>query len=161
MAIKEKIKKQKGLLIIEILIVIAIITIALTSLLGTATFSLKNSISLKENTIAEKVAEETLEIVRNFRDGTTWTTNGLGTLTLDSAYHPVKTTDIPPKWSLVSGEDIVDGFTRKVIFKKVFRDTNDNIATTGTEDPNTKKVIATVSWKGKTVELTAYLTNWK
>jgi len=145
---KSKIKNQKfvkGISIIEILIVIAIIVIALSSLLGVAAFSLRISTLMRETSQANNLTQETIEAVRNFRDGTDWNKNGLGTLTTGVSYYPQKSTDTPPKWQLVQGEETTDGFTRKVVFEKVFRDTNDNISSSGTEDPNTRNATITVS----------------
>ncbi|MBZ9572045.1 prepilin-type N-terminal cleavage/methylation domain-containing protein [Patescibacteria group bacterium] len=153
---------KKGISIIEILIVIAIIVIAFASLLGVATFSLRVSTLIKETNQANVLAQETIEVVRNFRDGTDWNINGLGTLTVENTYHLEKTADIPPQWNLVLGEETINGFVRKVIFSDVQRDANDNIVETGgTNDPNTKKVTATVSWRDKKVEIVTYLTNWR
>ncbi len=153
---------KKGASIIEILIVIAIIVIALVTLLGVATFSLSISISMKETIKANNLAQETIEAVRNFRDGTIWNIDGLGTLNTGVSYFPQKTADNPPKWQLIQGEEIIDNFKRKVVFSNVQRDTNDNIVESGgTNDPNTKKLTATVSWKDKKVEIITYLTNWK
>lgn len=162
MAINQNQKSHRGISIIEILITIAIISIALTSLLGVATFTLKISTLLKETNQANNLAQETIEAVRNFRDGTTWNTNGLGVLTTGVSYHLQKSADTPAKWQLIQGEEIINNFTRKVIFSTVMRDTNDNIIEAGgTVDPNTKKVTATVSWKEKKVEIVTYLTNWQ
>ena len=152
---------KKGASIIEILIVIAICTIALVSLLGVAAFSLRISTLIRETNQANNLAQEVIEAVRNFRDGTTWDVNGLGTLTTAVAYYPQKSTDTPPKWQLVQGEEETFGFKRKVVFEKVFRDANDNISSSGTEDPNARKATITVSWKDKKVEIITYLTNWK
>ena len=153
---------QQGISIVEILVIIAIIGVALGSLLGLATFSLKASTSIKETSQANSLAQETMEAVRNFRDGTTWDSDGLGTLTAGVAYYPQKTADTPPKWQLIQGEETVDGFTRKIFFEDVQRDSNDNIVETGgTNDPDTKKVKVTVSWGGKEVKIITYLTNWK
>ena len=155
-------KDNKGISVVEILVIIAIIGIAFASLLGLATFSLKASTSIKETTQAKNLVEETIEAVRNFRDGTNWDTDGLGTLTAGVAYYPQKTADIPPQWQLIQGEEQIDSFTRKVIFTNVQRDGNDNIVETGgTNDPDTKKVTVTVSWENKKVEIVTYLTNWK
>jgi type II secretory pathway pseudopilin PulG len=151
-------RAEKGISIIELLVVIAIIVIALVSLLSTTAFSLKTSRLMKENDQAKELAQEALEAARSFRDGTTWNSDGLGTKTLDVPYHPDNTGG---NWTLVLGEEVIDGFTRKVVFKRVFRDTNDNIAPAGVEDPNTKEVTATVSWKDKKVEISTYLTNWR
>jgi len=150
---------KKGISIIELLVVAAIITIGLVGLLNVTASSLKFSSQIRENDQAKALAEEALEAVRNFRDGTTWNT-GLGILTLDVAYHPEKI-GTPSRWNLVLGQETINGFTRKVIIKKVFRDTNSNIAPTGTEDVNTKMIVATVSWGNRVVEISTYLTNWR
>lgn len=154
---------KKGISIVEILVVIAIIGIALVSLLGVATSSLKVSTLIKETTQAKDIGQETIEAIRNFRDGTDWEINGLGTLTTGISYHPkVDATTSPPKWTLVPGEETPDGFTRKVVFESVSRDANDDIVENGgTNDPDTKKVTVTASWKEKKVEIITYLTNWK
>jgi len=160
MPFKKYLKIKKGISVIEILIIIAIIVIALVSLLELATFSLKLSIQNRETTQAKNISEEALEAVRNFRDGTTWDTNGLGTLNLDTIYHLEKTNDSPPKWNFVPGSETIYGFERRVVLSKVFRDANDNIAASGTEDSNTKKITVTISWKDKKVEIIDYLTNF-
>lgn len=156
---------NKGISMIEMLVVVAIVAVTLTTLLGVATFSLKASGSLRGTTQANFLAQEVIEAVRNFRDGTDWATAGLGSLTIGSTYHPEKTTAIPKKWTMVSGEETIGIFKRKVVFERVWRDLNDNIADSGTQDLNTRKVTATVSWKykgeDKNVELVTYLTNWK
>ena len=153
---------KKGISIVEILVVVAIITIVLISLLGLATFSLRISTLIKETAQVNNLAQEAIEAVRNFRDGTDWDVDGLGTLIVGISYHPRKTTDDPPKWELVSGEEIVGDFTRKIVFDNVQRDTNDDIVETGgTLDPNTKKITVTISWKDKEVEIVSYLTNWR
>lgn len=161
-------KYKKGFSIIEILVVIVIIGMALVAILSLTTLSLKASISIKKNTQANNLAQETLEIVRNYRDGTNWNLDdpenkydGLGILTTGVAYHPEKSSDIPPRWTLIQGEEDVNGFTRKVVFENTLRDATDNIVETGgINDPNTKKAIATVSWQEKEIEIITYFTNW-
>ena len=156
---------NRGISIIEILVVVFIISVTLTSLLGLIGFSLGAASLMKQTTQANFLGQETMEAIRNFRDNTSWNTNGLGTLTLNSLYHPEKTAETPPKWNLVSGGEVLGIFTRKVVFEKVYRDGNDNIAESGTEDPNTKKATVTVSWQERRrshqVKIVTYLTNWK
>jgi len=153
-------KSQKGISIIEILIVIAIIGTALGSILSLTTFALRASISIKEKTQANNLAQATMEAVRNFRDGTAWETDGLKNYS--GTYHPEKSGD-PPKWILASGEKTINGFTRKVVFEDVYRDgITDDIKTDGGYlDSNTKKATVTVSWKDTEIELVTYFTNWK
>ena len=153
---------KKGISIIEILVVIFILAIAFASILGLLTFSLRVSTLIKENTQAINLAKETVEAVRNFRDGTSWDINGLGTLTTGVDFHPEKTSDTPPKWELLLGEETIEGFSRKVVFEEVFRDGNDDIVETGgILDSETKKGTATVSWRDREVKITTYFTNWK
>src|SRR3989344_1926701 len=157
----KKIKKvnqnKKGFGIIEMLVVIFLVVVGLNSLLGFSSFSLNISNLTKQTTQANKLA---LEAVRNFRDGTTWNVNGLGTLTNGTIYHIQKTTDVPPKWQLVTGEETIDNFKRKIVFGEVFRNSStDDIADSGDQDTNTKKVTVTITWQNESVELVTYLTN--
>jgi len=145
--------KKKGIAVVEILIVIGIIAISISSLLGVAVFSLKLSASIKETTTADALAQEMVEAVRNFRDGTDWDIGGLGVLNTGDAYYPKKSEETPPAWMLVGGEEAINGFVRKVVFERVSRD--------GSDDPDTRKVIATVSWENKKVEIITYFTNWR
>ena len=164
---------KKGISIIEILIVITIIGFALVSVLGLASLSLKTSTSIKELTQANTLAQEVIEAIRNFRDGTEWDINGLkdyietGAATSDP-YHPELDNNFdPPKWILVEGEETIGDFTRKVVFKKVSRDSlTANIEptyNTDRDDYDTRKVEATISWNNgnKKIELVTYFTNWK
>ena len=156
---------KKGISIIEILVVIAIIITALSSLLGLASFSLGVSALIKQTNQGNLLSQEVMEAVRNFRDGTSWDVDGFGKLATSTDYYP-QATSSPSKWQLVQGIENIDGFTRKVVFEDVMRDSNSNIVESGgTYNPNTKKVIVTVSWKERgrehKLEIFTYLTNWK
>lgn len=165
----KKEKYQKGISIVEILVVIVIITIALTSILSLTTLALRASLSIKEGVRANSLAQETIEALRNFRDGTDWNNDdpedkydGLGVVSTGSGYYPEKSTDTPPRWTFIQGEEIVDIFARKVVFENVSRDSLDNIVETGgTNDPDSKKATVTVSWKDTKIEIVTYLTNWQ
>lgn len=145
-------KNNKGFSIIEILVAIFIIAITLTSLLGLTNSSLKTSILIKETTQSVNLAQEAMEAVRSIRDGD-WNkiTNGNHGLTSTGGY-----------WDFDGTENIINSFSRTVLIENTQRDTNDNIVENGgTNDPDTKKIIVTVSWKNKETELVTYLTNWK
>ena len=157
---------KKGISLIEILIVVAIILITLTSLLGVAVFSLKLSTSVKNTTVADGLAKEAIEATRNFRDGTNWDSDGLAVLNTGDSnpYHPEKSSDTPPKWLLFSGEETINGLVRKIVFEKVSRDGAGDIEASYNsvnDDPETRKVIVTVSWENKKIEIITYFTNWK
>jgi len=166
--------KDKGISTIEIIIVVAIITVAFTSLLGVLSFSLNIATLTKETNQANFLAQETVEAVRNFRDGTIWDTDGVGVLATSTSYHPEKSGS-PLRWTFPlppdppNGEETIGGFTRGVIFEKVSRDPTDydieEIYNSSNDDSDTRKVIVNISWefqgKTKNVELVTYLTNWK
>jgi len=132
--------------------------------LGLASFSLGVSTLIKQTNQANNLSQEVMEAVRNLRDGTSWDVDGFGKLATSTDYYP-QATSSPSKWQLVQGIETIDGFTRKVVFEDVMRDSNSNIVEAGTYDPNTKKVIVTVSWKERgrehKLEIFTYLTNWK
>ncbi|MBI4101712.1 MAG: hypothetical protein HY443_01985 [Candidatus Nealsonbacteria bacterium] len=156
---------KKGVSIIEILVAIVVIVVALTGLLGLASFSLRASGLIEQTTQANSLAQESLEALRNFRDGTYWDTDGLGPLSAGIDYHLQKTGS-PLEWQIIQGSEVVGIFTRKIVLNNVLRDASDNIVQSGgVNDPKTKKITATVSWqergKNHQVELVAYLTAWK
>jgi len=155
-------KNKKGISLIEILIVVAIINIALIGFLGVLCSSLKVLVLVEQKNRADFLAQEALEIVRNFRDTTDWDVNGLGTLNVETAYHTQKS-ESPAGWLLILGNETINGFTRSIVFKNVFRDTNDNIVESGgVLDTDTKKIVVTVLWgSSKSWELVTYLTNWQ
>ena len=164
---------QAGVSVTLILIVVAIIGIALSSVLGVATLSLRQVADTDLEARAQALAKETMEAVMNYRDGNAWDTDdplnlydGLGIIGLNTAYYPKMSSDVPAKWQLVQGEEQVENFTRTVEFQSVSRDSNSDIVQTGgIVDPNTKKILATVSWQdrgsSRQVTLEMYLTNWK
>ena len=151
---------------IEILTVVAILAITLTALLGLINFSLGVQGLAKETTQANNLAQEVMEAVRNFRDGTSWYVDGLGALNPMVNYYPQKTADNPPKWQMILGQEQTSGFTRRFVVHDVLRDANDNIVESGgATDFNTKKITVFVSWTRKGVSrqiiLDTYFTNWK
>ncbi|OGZ17561.1 MAG: hypothetical protein A2V72_01460 [Candidatus Nealsonbacteria bacterium RBG_13_37_56] len=157
-------KTNKGFSIIEIMIVIAIIVIGLINLLGVAAFSLKISTIIKQTSQADSLAKETIEAVRTFRDGSDWDDDGLGILNTGSSNPYYPELDAGPAWKLTSGAETIGNFTRKVVFEKVSRDGSGNIEavySAANNDPDTRKITATVSWSGRKVEIITYLTNWK
>lgn len=160
-----KSSNQKGISIIEILIVISIITISLTSLLGLVSFSLNAAVLTKQTFKANNIAQESMEQIRNFRDLTQWSADGLGTLVADTNYY-IQKSGAPLRWQLIEGIEVIDGFTRKIVFENVKRDGSDNIIEMGGYyDENTKKITVNVSWQERNkehqVELVTYLTNWR
>lgn len=160
--------KSRGSILIEVLIAVMITSVAFGVMLEVAGLSIKTSISIKKNTEAIFLSREAMEVVKNFRDGTTWATNGLGTVNTGSnnPYYFALNTNVNPNiWVLTAGTETTGIFTRKIIFDKVSRDpATQNIESTynaANDDPKTRKVTVTVSWPEKTLNTITYFTNWK
>lgn len=158
-------QRNRGFSILEILVVVAIIGGVFVSIFTVISLSLVNASLREQTSTARLLLEEAVEAVRNFRDGTLWDTNGLGTLSLGTNYYPSQSGS-PPKWTLAAGVETLSGFTRKIVFNEVRRDSNNNIVSSGgTVDSDTKKATITVSWteRGRThqVEIQTYFSNWR
>jgi len=143
---------------LEIIISLALISIAFVTLFGVGILAINTSASMKTETQADFLIKEEFEALRNFRDGTTWATNGLGFATTGIPYHLVNSSN---KWSLVPGIETIGIFTRSVIFDAVYRDASGNIASSGTIDPWSLKATVTIAWQGRTMQVISYFTNWK
>ena len=156
---------NKGISLIEILVAVAIISSVLISLLGLTSFCLRITSVINQTNKANNMAQEMMEQVRNFRDVTSWNIDGLGTITSNIDYY-IQKSGTPATWQLIQGTETVNGFTRKVVFEDVMRNLDDDIVESGgVNDPNTKKVAATISWEergnSRQIELLSYFTNWK
>jgi len=159
---------ERGSILLEAFIAITVISLAFGVLLDIGTLSVKTSTSIQQSSQANFLLKENMEAARSFRDGTTWSINGLGTVNTGSAnpYYFILDTGISPnKWILTSGTETTGIFTRKIIFDKVSRDPStqniENTYNSSHDDSNTKKVTVTVDFSGKTLNLITYLTNWK
>lgn len=152
----------KGFTIVEIMVVIAVVIAVFAAVLGFFVFEAKIASRGRMKLTAISLAQEAIEAVRNFRDNTTWTSTGIGVLSIGADYHPASAST---GWDIVSGEETINEFTRKIIFNKVYRDTNDDISSSGDEDPNTRKVTSMVIWDDRwgaaSESLTTYITNWR
>ncbi|MDP2720820.1 MAG: hypothetical protein Q8O75_02670 [bacterium] len=152
-------KAEKGIGLVEILIVIAVIAVGFLAIISFLIFSRGVTFQVARNTRATSLAEEDTEAIRAMRDES-WSSN-IATLTFGTTYYPVISGD---KWTLTTtNPGLIDNlYTRTVVVENVGRDANGNIvASGGTNDPKTKKVTSTVSWtedgRNKQVVLTTYI----
>lgn len=148
---------KKGIGIIELLVVVAILAITLTSLLGMANFSLGIQGLSRQISQANDLAKEGQEAARNIRDNSGWSQISNGNHGLTNA---------GGRWAFLGTENIIGGFTRTVLIGDAQRDGSSNIVESGgSVDIDTKKITVTVSWSEKNrphnVELITYLTNWQ
>ncbi|MFH1671338.1 MAG: hypothetical protein ABH889_00995 [Candidatus Portnoybacteria bacterium] len=165
MAVKPFLKFNKGVSIIEILIVIFIMGFAFASFSALVSFSLQASGIANQTSRANDLAQEAMEAIRDFRNQTSWDADGLGILTAGVSYKIQEA--VPSAWELVLGEEDVGVFNRTIIFKNVSRDVIDNIESVYNpinDDPDTRKVEVVISWeeRGRShqVFLNTYFTNW-
>jgi len=149
--------RERGFGIVEIVVAVSIISIAFFTISQMSVIYLKQTIQNKQSLKAAYLTEEALEAVRSVRDQG-WVAN-IQALTMESNYYPVISGN---KWILTSSNPgLLEGvYTRQIIVNNVSRDASDNIVSSGgTNDPDTKKITATISWDGKSTTLTTYLTN--
>ncbi len=157
--------KSNGFTIVEIMVVVGVIIIAFTAVLGFFAFEAKIAERSRMRLQAISLIEESMEAVRNFRDNTTWDSGGIGdstVITMGADYYPVSSST---GWDIVSGNEIVNVFTRAIVFNQVSRDEDDDISGSGTNDPNTRKITVIIVWTDRqgsaTESLITYITNWR
>lgn len=157
-------KRETGVVVVEAIIAIAIISIAFAALLEVGASSLRSSASLEKKEKALLLAKEFVEGTRSFRDGTNWPVDGVGLVETGGGY-PYYLAVSVGAWSLFPGVEITGIFTRKIIFDRVSRDpTTGNIENPYNalnDDDNTRKITVIIAWEGGSLQLVTYLTNWK
>ena len=150
-----------GLGVIEIVVVIAVVLTVFAGILQLSSLETQVQVQAREESKAYLLARETMEATRFVRDEDSST---FFALTLETSYYPVISGS---SWTLaLSDPGAIDGFTRRVVLHEVFRDGADDIATSGTSDPDTRQIEVIVEWvsrggNSKSVTLEAYLTNWQ
>lgn len=154
-------KNKKGFSLIDIIVALAIIGLVFIGIYQLFIISTQASYTRSKKMEAVQLAQETIEAVRTLRNNG-WTDN-MTTLAEDTEYYLVLSGD---EWTLsvIPTSLINDLFDRTVLLESVYRDEDDNIADSGTLDPKTKKVVATVEWQERgqinSVVLETYLTNF-
>lgn len=152
---------EQGQSVVEIMVVVG--------LLGVLSSSLYTLIALSQTTFSDQarasqalaLAQAGLEATRSVRDQS-WADN-IASLTNSTTYYA---TTSGGQWQLTTTDPgPIDGvFTRTIVLAAVGRDASDNITSSGTTDPNTRRAVSTVSWternKSRTVTLEMYLTNF-
>lgn len=149
---------KNGFGLIEVIVGVAIISVSFLGLMSVANLSFKILQKSSNNIKAGFLLEEGAEAVKIMRDSG-WSnisslSNGVNYyLNFNGATWLTTTTP-------VYADNI---FERKFVLSDVYRDTNDDIATSGAIDTGTKKITISVSWKegGNTAtqSFSTYITN--
>lgn len=151
---------NKGLSVIEVLFFISIMAVALFAISRLSAQYVSFSMGTAQHNMAVKIASEGIEAVRNLRDDS-WSSN-IASKSIGTAYYAIATSSA---WTLASSDSgLIDGvFNRKIFFRTVYRDVNDDIASSGTADANIRKVDSIVSWQDgidtKTATISTYIAN--
>lgn len=152
----ESFHTKKAFAIIEIMLAVTLFALFSTAVVYVAIDNLQRSARMKLHTEALHYAQEGLEAARNMRDR--------DYLSVSNGDHGLQM--LNDEWTFIAAPETIDGFfDRTVRVEDVYRDSNNNIAATGSYDPETKKITSQVewTWKGvspRSVTLTTYLSNW-
>jgi prepilin-type N-terminal cleavage/methylation domain-containing protein len=162
---------NRGFTLIEAVVAMTIFSIGIILAVQMVFSARRLSDESKDTVQAANYLEEGLEAVRSVRNAA-WTNVGT-----DGTYALQAITGGTTPWSLVAnGSETIGKYSRSIKIESVRRDdtdgsgtltASDNITTgTGTfDDPDTKKITATVTWQQgrRTVNRTVstYLTNWQ
>lgn len=146
----------KGFTLIEVVVGAAIILLFISAL--SAALSLYVSIlpDRVDNVKAQYLVQEGIEVVKYLRNEG-WDTN-IAALSNNTDYYLQLDAGA---WSLTTTEQITDGFTRTIVFSDMYRDGNNDIATSGTLDLDGRLVTVTASWASGTrsESLQTYITD--
>ncbi len=130
-------KKNRGQFLIELLVALALAAVLLPALISAFIAGRQGKAQQRERLSATALAREAVEAVRLVREKS-WSL-----IAVEGTFHPVVSSG---SWTLASGTEVINGFSRNIVISNVFRDTAGNIAATGWLDPSTKKVVVTVAW---------------
>ncbi|MFA4890138.1 MAG: hypothetical protein WC587_00675 [Candidatus Paceibacterota bacterium] len=139
----KKIKNNKdGFGVAEIVVAVAVIALSVFGLLSVAGVSLKMLRGNTTNIQAAFLLEEGVEAVKILRDSG-WGAN-IAPLNAGTNYYFAFN---GTTWKATTTNTFIDGiYERKFVLNNVSRNGSDDIAASGTLDPNTKKITVSVSW---------------
>ena len=164
---KRIIIKNKGSLLLELLVAIAILVVVLSVGTQTVFVSLRSSKVSSERDVATGLANEAFEAVRGVTEENWHNIYGL----IKSPQHYYATSTVPlGKWTLAAGDEIISlnktDFTRYIIIDNVSRDPTTRAIDASyiltNDDPSTQKATVTVSWpNADPVTLSGYFFRWE
>ena len=141
---------NKGFGVVEILVAATIVTLVLVGLHSAAVQSMHLIRQSTERTQATFLLEETIEALRSLRDDS-WSAH-IDTLSTGTDYFLDWSGGT---WTVTTTNTFIDDiFERKFVLEGVNRDGNDDIAASGTLDPGTKFITATVAWRDNSATTT-------
>jgi type II secretory pathway pseudopilin PulG len=149
-------KKFSGYSLVELLMAIGLASLLIPTLATSFITSREGKAQEKQRLQATTLFKEAQEAVRNIREA------GWNNIATNGTYHATISGSM---WTLVPSEEVIDGFTRRIIIDDVRRDSAGNIVSSGgTIDPSTKSVTVNVSWtqpSANAITATSFLTRFQ
>lgn len=144
-----------GQALVELLVTLAIASVLLPGLITGLFASREGKAQEIQRLDATALLREAGEALRVVREA------GWSGVSTNGTYHPEVQ---GASWTLASGSESINGYTRYITISDAYRDANGNIVSSGgTADPSTKKAVITVSWStpySSEVTSTTYLTRY-
>lgn len=150
----------RGFGLIEVVIGSAVLSVALLGIANFFQATLRASVLTESSVQGDYLLEEGVEILKFFRDG--GYVSNLGNMSTTTEYYFSWN---GTAWASTTVNTLIDDkFERKFTVADVTRDANNDIAATGTHDPDIKLVTVFVSWWSPVVGTTThsiqtYITN--
>ncbi len=136
--LSKKLRFQKGQLLIELLVALGVSAILIPGITAGFVASRQGQAQQRQRLEATALAREAGEAIRVVRAA------GWSNVATTGTYHPVVAGST---WSLVSGTESIQGYTRSIVIADVLRDASGVIVESGGSlDPSTKHVTVAVSW---------------
>lgn len=152
-------KLNKGLSVIEVVIGAAIILLTVSATALAFQAIVRSAALANHITAAAFLLEEGVEAVKVIR-GAAWT--NVSNLNHGTAYTLAFSGGT---WTTQTNRQFIDGlFDRTIVVSNVYRDAEDDIASSGTLDDDTKQITVTVAWRERkattTKTISTYVTNF-
>lgn len=122
---------------VDVMIGLFVASVIATAFLSSVVYAVQYSIEHNRKLQAEFLAVEMLEVARELE------TSDWSALVACGTCHPDPSGGF---WTLNSGTETIGPFTRSLSIENVSRSAGAIDAAAGIDDPNTKKVVATVTW---------------
>jgi len=155
-SIKERLQRQAGATLVEVLLAIALSGIMLPTLATALVTAHAGKATSIQKLQAQSLLREAQDAVRSVRE------KGWSNIATNGTYHPVISSGV---WTLVSGSETISGLTRQIVISDTQRNTSGTIVSSGgTVDPSTKHVVVTVAWAtplNGSIASDSYLTRWQ
>lgn len=152
---------NRGVSFVEIIVAAAIILVLVGTVISVYNLYLSRVDETTATIKASYLLEEGVEATKTLRDDG-WS-NNIATLDHDTEYYLTFATSSSSWNTTTDPQWIDDSYKRWITLEEVYRDSEDDIASSGTSDDGTKKLTVHVAWEGlsgtSTKTTTTYITN--